>query len=218
MMETDTENETGVRRLEAGMPTLVNLERSLRSKRDLGKLIGVHRLPSGNGKQIADGFVRHVEKALLEYNDSRDSLLRFLEMGEADDEYRASDHFESCVQSLHKAINYIERLRTMGYGRDDGTPLVPRPRDMTVLLETSKSGVRRFRDAIEHLDNDIIGGRISEKQRIGVHLGWQRASIADSTLEYRDVAKWIEQLHSIAGLLSRMRIVTSTVPQEEPEP
>lgn len=217
-MESDTENETGVRRLETGMPSLLNLERSLRSKRDLGKLLGGHKLPSGNGKQFADGFVRHVEKAMLEYEETRNVLLRFLKMGEADDEYRASDRFESCVQSLHKAILYIERLRGMGYGRDDGTPLIPRPRDITVLLDSSKSLVRRFRDAIEHLDEDIVRGSTSEKQRIGVKLGWQCATIADCTLEYLEVTKWIEQLHGIAVLLSRVEVVTGTIPDEEPEP
>jgi len=187
------------------MPSLEHLERSLRSKRDLGKQLGAHARPSGRARQIADGYVRLVEKALLEYEDSRSNLLAFLADGTADHQHRAQDHFESCVQSLHRAIEYLERLRGFGYKRGDGVSLVPRPRDLEVIREPVRAKVRDMRDAVEHLDKDILGGRLPENAKVGIHLGWDKASLADLSLDYADVARWITQLHEYAGLLSRVR-------------
>lgn len=201
-----SENEAGVQRLKDGMPNIDHLESSLRTKRDLGKFIGVHKLPYGRGKQITDGFVRLVDKAVIEYGESRSKFIKFIAQGMADDEYRASDHFESCIQSLHKAVNYIEKLRRMGYRRGDDLPLVPKPRDMTVLLENVRSEIRLFRDAIEHLDDDIMEGRLPENQRIGVHLGWEVATVGEYRLAYRDIVKWLGQLHEIAAILSRVHL------------
>jgi hypothetical protein len=123
-MVQSVDNQAGVDRIEQSMPSL-DLELSLRSKRDLGKRLGVHAQPTGRARQIADGYVRLVEKAVLEYRESRAKLVEFLANGTADHEYRAQDHFESCVQSLHRAILYLERLRRFGYKRDDGTPFIP---------------------------------------------------------------------------------------------
>lgn len=68
------ENEVAVKRIAASMPA-VGLEASLRSKRQLGNLLGVHGPHTPRGKQVADGFVRLVEKAILEYQASRERLL-----------------------------------------------------------------------------------------------------------------------------------------------
>lgn len=83
------------------MPSLESLELSLRSKRQLGNILAVHGPPTTRGKQIADGYVRLVEKAILEYESSRQNLTTFLKDGFADDYFRAQDHFETCINSLH---------------------------------------------------------------------------------------------------------------------
>ncbi len=199
-------NEAGVQRLKDGMPSIDHLESSLKPKHDLGKIIGVYKFPDVRGMQITDGFVRLVDKAVIEYRESRSRLIKFLAQGMADDGCRASYHFESCIQSLHKAINYIERLRHLGYSRGDNSPLIPKPRDMTVLQENVKSEIRKFRDAIEHLDNDIIDGRLPENQIIGVHLGWKVATVGKFHLAYKNIVKWLEQLHEIAAILSRVHL------------
>ena len=209
------DNQAGVDRVERSMPSLEHLEQSLRSKRDLGKLIGVHARPSGRGRQIADGYVRLVEKTLLEYQESRVKLAAFLAEGTADHEHRAQDHFESCVQSLHRAIQYLERLRRLGYKRGDGTPFIPRPRELEVLRDSVKVQVRDMRDAVEHLDSDILKERLPESAKVGIHLGWDKASLGSRQLYYADVARWIEQLHEFAALLSRVHLVVGPAPQKE---
>jgi hypothetical protein len=64
-----------------------------------------------------------------------------------------------------------------------------------------------MRDAIEHLDNDILEGRLAETVKVGVHLGWEKASVGGLQLQYADVVRWIEQLHELAALLSRVHLV-----------
>lgn len=207
-----SENQEGVNRLMQGMPSLDHLEISLRGKRELGQLLGVHAQPSGRARQIADGYVRLLEKTVLEYKEARTHLIRFLAQGIFDDLHRAQDHFESCIQSLHRALNYFERLRGFGYKRGDGTPFIPRPRELEVLRDTVRTPVRVMRDALEHLDNDILDGTLPEDSPVGPHLGWEVATLGAHTLRYTDVARWIEQLHEFAALLSRVHLQVGAGP------
>lgn len=154
-----------------------------------------------------------MEKAVLEYQEARTKHITFVADGLADEMYRAQDHFESCIHSLHRAILYIERLRNMGYRRADGEPFIPRPRDLEVLRDYVKARVREMRDAAEHLDNDILDGKLLEGATVGTHLGWDKASLGELQLGFADVARWIEQLHEFAALLSRVHLVTRPVPE-----
>lgn len=212
-----SKNQEGVNRLMEGMPSLDHLETSLRGKRELGQLLGVHAQPSGRAKQIADGYVRLVEKAVLEYKETRTHLVRFLAEGAVDDLHRAQDHFESCIQSLHRALIYFDRLRGFGYKRGDGTPFIPRPRDLEILRNTVKTPVRAMRDALEHLDNDILDGTLPEDSPAGPHLGWEVVTLGAHKLRYADVARSIEQLHEFAALLSRVHLQVGVAPAERKE-
>ena len=197
------------------MPSLEGLETSLLSKRFLGNVLGVHgpRLP--RSKQITDGFVRLIEKTVIEYLHAREKLNAFLREGYADDLFRAQDHFESCVQSLHRAVLYFERLRQFGFRGPDGSPFIPRPRDLEVLRDPVKRQIRRFRDLIEHLDADILAGLLPEHADTAIHLGWESARLSHSEIRYEDLARWIRQLHHYALLLSQVQLVVSDPSQTE---
>lgn len=201
------ENLEAVERVERAMPQL-SVEASLRSKRALGRLLGVHGPPAPDGRQLADGYVRLVEKTILEYQAARAKLIAFLRDGFADDYYRAQDHFESSTHSLHRAIEYLDRLRRRGFRQADGSPFIPRPRDLEVLREGEgvRSAIRDLRDRAEHLDDDIVSGRLPPGADVAIHLGWDRASIGGVELAYVDVVRCVEQLHHFAALLSRVQI------------
>jgi hypothetical protein len=205
------DNEAAIRRVEANMPAIA-LETSLPSKRQLGLLLGVHGPHTPRGKQIADGFVRLVEKTTLEYQLSRERLLAFLERGFVDDYSRAQDHFETSIQSLHRAIAYLDRLRGLGFQQADGTAFVPRPRELEVLRDNIKKKVRNFRDFAEHIDRDIIAGRIPPGDTISIHLSWEKASLNGAEIAYTDFVRWVEQLHHFAVLLSRVQITVGPAP------
>ncbi len=204
------DNDASVNRLETSMPTL-DLEASLRSKRLVGNLLGVHGPHTKRGKQIADGFVRLVEKAILEYQACRQRFYVFHEKGEFDDHCRAQDHFETSIQSAHRAIAYLDRLRAMNIRQAEGGPFIPRPRDLEVLREDVKRRVRVFRDFSEHLEDDIINDRLSVDAEVGIHLGWDKATLNQAEIVYVDLTRWLTQLHLFAGLLSRVNIVVDSI-------
>jgi hypothetical protein len=204
---TAAENSEGVARLEAAMPPL-KLDTMLRSKRELGHILGVHGPREPRGKQIVDGLVRLVDKCGLEYIAAREMLVKFLADGSVMHYHRAQDHFESCVQALHRAIKYLERLRALGYS-NNGVPLVPRPRDLEVIRDSTKSSVREFRDFVEHIEDDIVQGKVADDSNAFIHLGWSSASINGATLAYADVARWCSQLHEIAAPLSIVTLTAS---------
>lgn len=187
--------------LKNGMPDL-GLDSSLRAKRRTGKILRVHGPYDAKGQLIADGLVRLVDKAIIEYREAKSELLQFFPDGYLYRYHRAQDHFESFVQSLHRAINYLDRLRARGYPGPDGNPLVSRPRDIEVLRESTKASVRVFRDHLEHLDEDILDDKIGPSEDVGPKLGATTATIGDATLAYVDLARWCGQLHVIAGQLS----------------
>jgi hypothetical protein len=181
---------------------------TLRSKRWLGHFIGVSVPREPKGKRIVDGLVPLSDKAICEYQDCRASMLLFLRQGNPDDLHRAQDHFESCIQALHRGINFLERLRSLGYVQSNGMPLVAKPRDLEVLRDLVRSKIRTFRDFIEHIEEDIIAQAIPLERPVDVHLGWERATINDATIEYKDLVRWCTQLHQMALPLS---VVTATV-------
>lgn len=201
------ENEAAVEIVQANMPSLAHLETSLRSKRELGNILGVHGPQTPRGRQIADGFVRLVEKTTLEYRQSREGLIAFLKDGTLDHYFRAQDYFESSIQSLHRAILYLDRLRALGLRQRDGSPFVPRPRDLEVLRDDVKTRVRELRDLAEHLDKDIVGGRLPVDAEVAIHLGRDAACLGMTEIVYVDLARWIEQLHYFALFLSRVQVL-----------
>ena len=205
---TEMENREAAERVDQSMPQLA-LEVSLRGKRALGRLLGVHGPTAPEVRQLADGYVRLVEKTILEYQAARERLLAFVSSGFADDYYRAQDQFESSAHSLHRAIEYLDRLRKRGFRKPDGSQFVPRPRELEVLREGVgvRSTIRNFRDRAEHLDEDIVSGRLPPGSDVAIQLGWDRASIGGVELIYADVVRCIEQLHHFAALLSRVQII-----------
>lgn len=200
---TDTKNELQ-------MPNLSDLDSSLRGKRLLGRIMGVHGPATPCGLQIADGYVRLVEKTIFEYESARKEMQSFMANGVLEHYLRAQDHFETCVQSLHRTIIYLDRLRRMGLRQSNGTPFVPRPSELEVLNQGVIKQVREIRDACEHLDEDIINGKISEDAEVEIHLGWQCATLAEMELRYADISRWITQPHHFAELLSRVEIVVGS--------
>ncbi len=189
------------------MPSLSNLETSLRGKRVLGRIMGVLGPPSARGLQIADGFVRLVERTIIEYENSRRDLLSFSSKGTIENYFRAQDHFETCLQLLHRSILYLDRLRLLGFRQADGKAFVPRPRDLQILSENVRYRVRKIRDAIEHLDKDIIDGKIPEDAEVAIHLGWQSVKLVDAEIRHEEISGWIVQLHNFAVLLSKFELI-----------
>lgn len=209
-----TSKRNAAERLADTMPTLEHLDMSLRGKRMIGNIMGIHGPPEPRAKQIADGYVRLVEKTIIDYQEARNKLFLFMAGGGEFDNYcRAQDFIESSVQSLHRAILYLDKLRRFGFCGADGSPFVPKPRELTVLRDKVKARVRKLRDACEHLDEDIIDGKISPNSDVAIHLGYKAVDLYGITISYVDLAKWMEQLHHFALLLSCVQITVGKPPK-----
>ena len=200
------------KQLSLGMPELT-IDSALRAKRRVGKVLKVLGPFDAQGQLVVDGLVRLVDKSVLEYQATRNELFAFFPDGYIDRYHRAQDHFESFIQCLHRAITYTDRLRSLGYKHADGTPAVPRPRDFEVLRDANKSVVRRFRETLEHLDEDILGNKIDATDDVGPRLGTHEASIGGISINYADAATWCIQLHELAKPMSEIVLRTGPVAQ-----
>jgi len=150
-----------------------------------------------------------VEKSLLEYEALRSKLISFLGEGAAEDYHRAQDHAESCVNALHRAIEYLDRLRAKGLRRIDGSAYVPRARELAVLREDRRRAVRELRGLIEHIDNDILDGRIDPNADVTVRPMRDRLLLGGKELKYSEIAENLRLLHAIAVELTVVRLTVS---------
>lgn len=191
------------------MPSLADLDAALRSKRFLSNVLRINSPPTSRGKQLADGFVHLVEKALIEYEALRSRLTAFIDGGCTEDFHRAQDHAETCVNALHRAIEYLDRVRGLGFRRADGSPYIPRARDLAVLRDDRRRPVREMRDLLEHIDADILGGRVAPADDVTVHPTFDSLQLGGVSLPYVQMADNIRLLHSFAVELSEVKIIVS---------
>lgn len=206
---SDSSNRKGIERLTASMPSLDELDSSLRSRRFLGNLLKISAPPTSIGRHVADAFVHVVAKSLIEYRALRAAMLSFLADGIAEDYHRAQDQAESCVNSLHRAIKLLDRLRSLGFTLPDGQPYVPRARDLAILREANRKKVRDLRDAQEHIDSDVLGGRLPPDSDVTIRPMWDKLSLHGKELSYAEIAENVRQLHKFAAELSTVTIVVS---------
>ena len=86
------------------------------------------------------------------------------------------------------------------------------------MSDSTKRQIRDLRDAMEHLDKDIVKGILPEEADVAVALGLNSAALAGFELQYRDLANWLEALHRFAVPLSRVELIVSTPAPPSPAP
>jgi hypothetical protein len=52
---------------------------------------------------------------------------------------------------------------------------------------------------------------------VAIHLAWDKASLGEAQILYMDFARWIEQLHYFALLLSRVQVIVGEPPTKSSE-
>lgn len=161
-------------------------------------------MPGTVSAQLADVYVHTVERALREYEAARRSLATAEEAGSRAHYREAQDAIEGTINALHRAACTLERLRRLGFAREDGTPFVPRQRDTEVLSAATTNRVRAFRDAIEHVVDDISSGRLDARAVPLIHLSRTRARMLDQEIAYVDLGRWIRSHYQFARFLSAM--------------
>lgn len=110
-------------------------------------------------RPLSVAFVRMTARALHDYSRSRDSVAK-LENGSLDllTTIHAFGDFENCIISLHRALLFLEELKSNGLTTFQGDSVSLKPRDFPVLASDARGRLRDLRDAIVHMDERIKDG------------------------------------------------------------
>ena len=169
---------------------------------------------------LANNYMRLTESSVIEYRAGRESVLEYwnshnsVAIGAI---HRASSHFETCVTNMHRAVNFLRQLRRQ---RDLPPRLgqilqVDRP---MIVRDTVSGQLRRFRDAIHHVDEMIVDGRYESGQPAALLPGGleiahpaeenqtiktiDRISIGSQELRLPLISEWLTEMHGIASQLA----------------
>jgi hypothetical protein len=99
-------------------------------------------------------LVRLTDKSLIEYESARSHLDDWIERKNAgvfSALFRAIDHFENAVVSIHRAIRMSDALRNTGIGKPGPTP-----------TSRQREQLRILRNHIEHADEKLIERKIQK--------------------------------------------------------
>lgn len=151
-------------------------------------------------------YVRLVDIILREYENGRKELENFLAL--KNDSWIsthlviiASGHFEICINTLKRVINYLKRIR--GHPKV-AQPLKDRlPRNSMVLDGKSEKVITEMRDAIEHLENRIQRGEITPGQTLCIVPREDSLELGRHVILFSDLAEWIREVHSYAKVMAQ---------------
>lgn len=152
-------------------------------------------------------FIRLVDLAICEYENGRNVLEEFLASKNNSIVSHlpifASNHFEVCISTLKRIINYLKKLR--------GHPNVPRslknllPKNSKVLSSQVENLITNMRHAIEHLENKIQYGEITFGQALCIMPVEDGIELGKYKILFRDLAEWLREVHKYSNELVQYR-------------
>ncbi|MFN2399320.1 MAG: hypothetical protein ABR543_11860 [Gemmatimonadaceae bacterium] len=152
---------------------------------------------------LATSFLRLVDKAIIGHELARREFTAWNERRSFAALLRGQGHLETCVSSMHRALTFAERLRSRGLVTEDSQPLIPRARDLPVFSDDARQRIRRLRDAIEHVDAQIIAGECPVGQPIALEPRGAEMWLEDVRIGYGELAAWLRQLRALATTVTR---------------
>jgi len=152
-------------------------------------------------------FIRLVDKAVFEYQESRSTIINQIEEMQRPDEEMAetgrilyilnfTDHFENCINATARLLKLLDRIK-----KEYGPPSIPKVVRNSVKAH-SKS-ISNVRIAIEHMDEIIRKDEIVEGQPVMLSVGdnGDKATIASYHIKFNDLAITLHKLHAVAKQL-----------------
>ena len=143
------------------------------------------------------GFVRIVDKAVREYEACRTALHASRAGGRRSfgKLLEAVASMESCVNALARAHLYVGALRSYRRG--------PRISRHTAALSTgARNRIRNLRDAIEHMDERILAGKLAEEEPVALLLDGGCVALGTTRVSFGEMAGWLRGLHGLAFALA----------------
>ncbi len=152
-------------------------------------------------------FIRLVDNAVTEYKLGRKSLLLYgrasLSLG-MNHYLDAGSHFEISIDKTHRAIKHLQKLK----GLKDPSLQPFRsliPKQMPILSTSATKQVRDMRDAIQHLYEDIVSGKIIQGQSLMLDPKQEQLELGQFHILYSDLAMWLRNLHELSSDLAKFR-------------
>ena len=182
------------------MPDLSDLN----SKASL--MLILNRMFAGGGPKdsksyaLVMNFIRIVDKLVVEYESARASLSEYINTPNnvISPLLVATGECESCITTMVRAINLGRRIR-----RDQNGPQLART--IPVLAKAVGSRANDMRNAIEHIDGQIVKDTWVPGEPVCLLLKNDRLELIGEELEYSELAAWISQLQQLAEQLAQYR-------------
>lgn len=174
------------------LPDLSGLDGNLTADYIESVTIG-RSFPPGNAQHLVTAFVRSTDGALRRYEEARLRLERSAREDKLVEYLRGADDLELAFMALHRTMRLAEALKWSNetwVGNDQ----LPSDADRDLL--------RVMRNAIDHIDQPIIGGRAGKGLPLQLELRNNDSTIADDdgahTVSHATFGGWMRTLHGLA--------------------
>lgn len=165
----------------------------------LSRLLGTTIPKAERPKLLVLNLVRLVDYAIREHAAARRCLQRHVESGEPTDLFDCLGHLEACIGGTRRAFRCLGRLKRYRDFRLD--------RSLRRLAERYALSVQQARNTVEHMDDEIHGGKLDGGKRPWPVLSdaGDRLTIGRHTILFADLASALRGLWRIAERVSDVR-------------
>lgn len=139
---------------------------------------------------------------------------------------RSSAHFEMLITDMHRAINCARGLRRKTSKPDYIKDFFGTKPDF--VTDKVADRIRNMRNAIQHLDNEIINGTLAEGASHAIVASGNevpkpdepgqsiktinRLEIADCKITFRELRDWLSEMGRLAALINSNGVKSSSAP------
>ena len=157
--------------------------------------------------QLAFSIIRLVDDGFLHYRQARAGLYAFAKDRAANGFFQGVSSLEGCITSLHRAARMIRAFQRAGYVTPEGDPVIPRATGLSVTSRRTTRRLKELRDAIQHLDDRIVGGDLPRVQAMGPRPQSTILRIGGLSVRYVELRDWLVEMDVIA---ERVMVVEQT--------
>lgn len=140
-------------------------------------------------------FVRLVEKALREYQETREVILARIEKRGLDISliFKFTDHIETCINAVSRLYMLLEKIKSKK--ESPGFP-----RELRRSVETQSESIKCTRNAVEHIDQLIHNDEISPGQPVMLapNENWDGVIISKYEIKFNELAMVLKNMYEIA--------------------
>jgi hypothetical protein len=195
------------------LPSLETLNHRLAEQRLIRRMIfGPESTPQL--EHLANGFVRRVDQAIVEYELARQALTS--DAGsEIQAHYRAEYHLETCISALRRAMRFLATMHKRK-AQIGSLPVVDPEHELLPRTSSAKRIVK-VRDALEHMDERVCRADVLPTDFTWAKIGRDSIRVHDREelreITYGELADWLKHLYDVASQMGAMSITIGTPPR-----